>query len=129
MSAAVTAARDARPESERLRAMIDAHVESALRDQDLHWTMLIELARWRRSAAPPSWRCGPRTSPSCATRSAPTSAPAGCGEDMPPAYLTLALLNLLNWTIFWYDRDGELDIRSVADLLAGVFLNGVSGQR
>lgn len=46
--------------------------------------------------------------------------------DREPRSLTLALLNLLNWTIFWYDPDGDLDPEGIAELLGSTFLDGTA---
>ena len=46
-------------------------------------------------------------------------------RDVTARNLTLALLSLLNWPIFWFRPDGELTPVALADLLASVFLEGV----
>jgi hypothetical protein len=38
--------------------------------------------------------------------------------------LGLALLNLLNWTIFWYQPGGALTPGRLAEVLSAVFLQG-----
>lgn len=45
--------------------------------------------------------------------------------DVPVRYLRLALLNLLNWTLYWYRPDGPLGPAELAELLTSVFLDGV----
>lgn len=40
-------------------------------------------------------------------------------------HLTLGLLNLLNWTMFWYRPDGNFSPSEVADLLGSIFFDGV----
>lgn len=49
----------------------------------------------------------------------------GLRSDIDPKYATLALFNLLNWTIFWYDPDEALDPDGVANLLWGVLFRGL----
>ena len=44
--------------------------------------------------------------------------------DIDAKYLTLALFNLLNWTIFWFDPDGELTESAIAEILWSVFSTG-----
>ena len=46
-------------------------------------------------------------------------------RNVTPRNLTLALLSLLNWPIFWFRPDGELTPEALADLLASLFLDGV----
>jgi TetR/AcrR family transcriptional regulator, cholesterol catabolism regulator len=41
-------------------------------------------------------------------------------------HLTLGLLNLLNWTMFWYRADGDLTPEQVAELLESIFFDGVA---
>jgi hypothetical protein len=45
--------------------------------------------------------------------------------DRSAKELTLGLLNLLNWTIFWYRPNGELTPDSIADLMITIFVDGV----
>jgi len=40
--------------------------------------------------------------------------------------LELALLNLLNWTIFWYNPNGELSPENLAELFEKIYLGGVA---
>jgi TetR/AcrR family transcriptional regulator, cholesterol catabolism regulator len=45
-------------------------------------------------------------------------------QDVSSRHLTLALFNLLNWTMFWYRSDGDLNPDQVAELLTTMFLDG-----
>jgi TetR/AcrR family transcriptional regulator, cholesterol catabolism regulator len=47
-------------------------------------------------------------------------------EDIDPKYLTLSLLNVLNWTIFWFDPEGDLEPPQLGKILAGVYLHGAA---
>lgn len=53
--------------------------------------------------------------------------------DIDPKYVTLALFNLINWTIFWYDPDDDLDPASIGEMFWGLLLRGLrsdeDGQR
>jgi hypothetical protein len=42
--------------------------------------------------------------------------------------LELTILNLLNWTIFWYRMNGELSPENLAELFEIVYLDGVYGR-
>jgi hypothetical protein len=46
-------------------------------------------------------------------------------RDIDARMLTLALLNLLNWTIFWYRPGGRLSPEKIGEALQAVFLEGV----
>jgi hypothetical protein len=47
-------------------------------------------------------------------------------DDVAAKYLMLCLLNLLNWTIFWFKPGGDLEAEELGDLLASVYLEGAS---
>jgi AcrR family transcriptional regulator len=121
---AVTAARDSADADRRLHAMIMAHMETALRDQDMHTTMLIELralseerqkeVRAQRDAYQDLLR---------SVISDDQSAGRLRG-DIGAEYLTLSLLNLLNWTIFWFTAGGERTIDELAAMMSTIFLDG-----
>ncbi|HEX3591115.1 MAG TPA: TetR/AcrR family transcriptional regulator [Pseudonocardiaceae bacterium] len=49
----------------------------------------------------------------------------GLRADIDPRYATLALFNMLNWTIFWYDPDGALDPPAIGELLWSVLFRGL----
>lgn len=107
-----------------LRRVIAAHVATALRDRDLHATMLIEMRALSHD------RRGIISKERAAYRSVLTGfveAAQQAGElrdDRPASHLTLALLNLLNWSIFWFRADGEFSVDEVADLLSTMFFDG-----
>lgn len=120
-----TAAKSGPPES-RLRAMIDAHLASAVEERDLHATMLLELGAL--SADRRDEVVGKRDLYESMLRDAIVAdQEAGrLRSDVDPRLLTLALLNMLNWTIFWFDPAGELDVGQLSELLATLFLDGAS---
>lgn len=108
----------------RLRALIRAHLRGAFSDQDKWWVLLFELR-----ALGPQRRAevvGFRDEYEAAVRAAIAEAQAlhVLRGDIEPKYLSLALLNLLNWTIFWYRPGGELTEEALADLLTTIFLEG-----
>ncbi|MCU1476340.1 MAG: Transcriptional regulator [Subtercola sp.] len=111
--------------AERLRRVITAHLTAAIADRDMHATMLSEMR-----ALPPERRAeviAARANYEQLVRAIIAEAQeSGELEADPPArYLTLALLNLLNWTIFWYDPQGELQVSELAEILSNVYLRGV----
>lgn len=117
------AAKAASPE-ERLRCAIRAHVEAAVRDQDMHAVMLAELRSLEpeRQAEVKSLRAAYEQQIRqllCEEQDA-----GKLRSDIECKYLTLMLLNLLNWTIFWYKSSGPLQARELGDLLADLFLEG-----
>jgi AcrR family transcriptional regulator len=111
----------------RLERLARRYVQQALEDRDRHSTMLSEI----RFLSPT------RRAEVVARRDANVSIVEGtvreaqeAGQvrsDIDAKYLTLALFNLLNWTIFWFDPDGELSEPAIAEILWSVFSVGVTG--
>jgi len=109
---------------ERVRTLIHAHVASMIADQNKHSVMLTEL----RALSPG------RREQIVAMRDDYERLVAGVLEsacvagvlrsDVPVKYLSLSLLNLLNWSIFWFQRDGGLSPGRLAEYLATLFLSG-----
>jgi TetR/AcrR family transcriptional regulator, cholesterol catabolism regulator len=112
------------PEEDRLRAAIRAHCSVALRDQDMHAVMLGEmraltpvnvgLVRKRRA----NYEGVIRDLIGADQRA------GRLRTDIPAKLLTLALLNLLNWTIFWYHFEGPWTADELSSSLTEIFLRG-----
>lgn len=114
------------PPATRVRAMIRAHVRAALEDQDAHAVMLIEL---RMLASEQRARViALRDTYEALIDAALTECQAAGAlrSDVPARQLRLALLNSLNWSIFWWRHDGELSVDGLADLLATLYLEGAA---
>jgi len=110
----------------RMRAVIAAHVCTGLADQDTHATMLGELR-----SLPPERReqvVALRDEYETLIRDVLVYAQeAGAvRRDISAHDLTLVLLSLLNWPIFWFRPDGDLTPEALAGLLATIFLEGVA---
>jgi hypothetical protein len=45
-------------------------------------------------------------------------------RDVTAKHLTLGLLNLLNWSMAWWNPDGKLTPGDLADILSDLYLNG-----
>lgn len=121
--AAMAASANAKP-GELLRDMVRAHVETALNDRDMHATMLTELRSMsdeRRADVLAKRAIYERTL--LETLKAEQSA-GRIRPDLDPQLLTLSLLNLLNWTIFWYRPQAGKSITELADFFFDVFING-----
>jgi TetR/AcrR family transcriptional regulator, cholesterol catabolism regulator len=121
---AVTAARDSADAGQRLHAMIMAHMETALRDQDMHTTMLIEL---RALSEERQKEVRARRDGYQALLRSVISEDQSAGRlrpDIGAEYLTLSLLNLLNWTIFWFTAGGERTTDELAAMMSTILLDG-----
>ena len=110
---------------DRLRALIMAHLATSLADQDKHATMLTELR-----SLPPT-----RRAEVIALRDQYESLVGSVIHDAQEAgvvradvaerQLTLALLNLLNWTIFWFRPDGGMEAQQIASVFLSIYFYGV----
>jgi AcrR family transcriptional regulator len=111
---------------ERLRALIEVHVATILGERDQHAAMLTELR-----SLPPDARAEIVTRRKGYERRIDEliSAAQEAGElrgDFEAKDLRLALLNMLNWAIFWFRPDGEHSPEELGKLYAEVFLAGTS---
>lgn len=110
---------------ERLRALIIAHLEASLADRDRHATMLIELRSLSTDRRKEVVGLRDRYERLVETTVADAQAAGAVRSDVSVRLLTLALLNLLNWTIFWYRPDGGLGAGEIASTFASIYLDGV----
>jgi AcrR family transcriptional regulator len=110
----------------RVRALIRAHVFAMLRDKEKHATMLTEL-----EALSPGRRAevvALRAEYEGLVRGVLAHAQdAGAlSREMTAKELELGLLNLLNWTIFWYRPEGELTPDRLVELFEHLYLRGAT---
>ena len=116
---------DVRDPLRRVQVMIRAHVFSMLEDREKHATMLTEL-----KALSPERRAevvARRDQYESLVRGILTDAQdaAVLTSEIPAKELELGLLNLLNWTIFWYQPDGDLSPDDVTSLFERIYIMGV----
>lgn len=126
-TAVTSAAARATPEH-RLHDMVVAHVRSVLADRDLHTTMLTDL----RSLSPARQHDVLALRDSYEKLFTDTiraeQAAGRIRTDVDARGLTLSLLNLLNWTIFWYDPNGSRSADGIAEMLASIYFDGARGR-
>ena len=98
--------------------------ETALADADKHITMLVELRSLssRRRASVIRLRDAYERILRKEIRAAQRA--RVLRSDISSKYLALALLNLLNWSIFWYRPGSGLRPERLADVLTRLFLEG-----
>jgi AcrR family transcriptional regulator len=110
----------------RLERLVDDYVVLALSERERHSTMLIEL-RALSSARRASVIEHRDHNVSLVRRLISEAQDAGLiRQDITSNFLTLALFNLLNWCIFWYQPEGELEPSEIAQLLWMIFVQGVA---
>jgi AcrR family transcriptional regulator len=124
IDSAISKVEETAPADKRLQMMITRHVVSALEDRDLHAVMLIEL----RALTPARLALviEHRDAYEDRIRSLIIAGQESrlLRTDITAKYLTLALLSMLNWTIFWYDPAGPLTPTELGDLLVTQFFDG-----
>jgi AcrR family transcriptional regulator len=108
----------------RLLAVIVAHVETILEDRDTHATMLNELRSLAPGAREEVVRLRDAYEELLTEVIADAQAAGTVRTDIATRHLTLALLNLLNWTIFWFRPERELTPSVLGQMLASLFLDG-----
>jgi AcrR family transcriptional regulator len=131
LKASVGDAIEAAPEDERLVAMMSAHLRAALDDRDMHAVTLIEL---RALSDERRGMVVERRSEYMQMLVDLIGEEQNAGRirsDIAAKVLALALLDLLNWVIFWYQPGGSLDPDALSTLLSEIYLHGASadGQR
>jgi AcrR family transcriptional regulator len=123
---AATTAEEPDPRA-RLELLARRYVEQALRDRDRHATMLTEI-RYLSSARRREVIGRRDENVRVAEHAIREAQEAGqVRADIDAKYLTLALFNLLNWTIFWFDPAGDLSEQDIAQVLWSVFSAGTTG--
>jgi len=111
---------------ERIRVLIRVHVGTLLRYQKRNMTMLTELRAL--SAKHRSEVVALRERYAAFMRSTLEDAQANGGirNDIPVAYLSLALLNMLNWAARWYRENRDPSPDQVAELFFKLYLDGAA---
>jgi AcrR family transcriptional regulator len=112
--------------ADRLASLIAAHANAMLSDQNLHKTMLTELRglTGENYAAIRAARAAYARQIEELIGAAQRS--GGLRSDIDEHSLTLVLLNMLNWTIFWYRRDGPLTPARFGWVVTRMFMEGAA---
>jgi len=113
---------------ERIRALICAHVESMLRDQDKHSVAMAEMHLLSHERL--AQVLALRDSYENLVRSVLQEAQSAglLRQDIHVKYLCLSLLGLLNRVEVWYRPTGPLSPPEFGELMAVVFLTGAAAR-
>jgi AcrR family transcriptional regulator len=125
VTAAVQEAVDEEPDpSERIRALVRAQLSSSLTDLDLHATMLLNLDQLTGKNLAEVVKL--RNTYEALVRSVVNDAQSAGAlrDDISVRNLTLALLNMINWTLTWYRPGGQLRPTEFAGVIADIYLDG-----
>jgi TetR/AcrR family transcriptional regulator, cholesterol catabolism regulator len=107
-----------------LEALITTHVEVITRSRHLHTTMLIELRALHGEHRRAVVVARDRYSGLVRDVIRRAQLARAVRDDLDAGTLTLLLLNLLNWTIFWYEPDGPLQPQALAEQMRALFFEG-----
>ena len=121
VTAAVEAASDPR---DKIRALIRAHLHSMLTDLPMHSTMLLEGKALRGPKADDVQAARDEYEKVVLQTVSRAQRAGALRRDITAKHLTLGLLNLLNWSMAWWNPDGELTPGDLADILSDLYLNG-----
>lgn len=113
----------------KLGALVRAHVTVSLADRNKHATMLFELRSLSSSRRRDVVRLRDEYEQMVRRVISRGQREGKIRRDIPAKYLTLFLLDLLNWCIFWYRPRGALTPRELAKFMADVFSDGVVRER
>ncbi|WP_181780235.1 TetR/AcrR family transcriptional regulator [Pseudonocardia pini] len=108
----------------RLDALILAHVESLLTDFDLHATTFFDLRSLGEPQSAAVIELRDRYEAIVRGVIADGQSAGLLTAEFTVQELGLSLLNLLNWTVFWYRPDGIDTPERIARLHRTIFLNG-----
>ena len=108
----------------RLRSLIRSHVETMLADQALHKTMLTELRALSPAHHDRVVALRDAYGSIIQESIAACQAAGALKPEVDTHLLALLLLNMLNWTIFWYRTDGAYSPTDIAEASAWTFLRG-----
>jgi AcrR family transcriptional regulator len=122
----VTEALSHAAEGSELRELIKAHVVAELDEQNMHAVMLSELQSLndeRREKVEEMRDSYDRLVYETIVRA---QAHGEVRADVQARVLSLALLDMLNWAVFWYRKSGQTTPEELGVVLADIFLNGAS---
>jgi AcrR family transcriptional regulator len=107
---------------QRLRGMIGRHVRALLDDRSKHATALVELRSL--ASAERQQVVGMRDEYDELFDGAVAAVQAQTGRwpEIPPRLVRLALLGMLNWSVFWFSHNGPESAEKVGDSFADIFL-------
>lgn len=113
---------------EQLNLMMFRYTTVALQDRDRHATMLIEIRALSEERRDSIVALRDKNVAVVRRTMAAAQKAGQLRADIKPKYLTLALFNLLNWSIFWYRPDGELTPERIAAMMSSIFLDGAASR-
>jgi TetR/AcrR family transcriptional regulator, cholesterol catabolism regulator len=122
----VSAAVSEAPPEERLRVLIARHVERSLLDRRMHAVMMMELRSLSDTHRAAVVAMRDQYQQLVFEVVHDEQVDGVLREDLDAHLMTLTLLGLMNWVIFWYRPEGRLTPQQLGDVLAEVFFTGAA---
>jgi TetR/AcrR family transcriptional regulator, cholesterol catabolism regulator len=124
---AVSAAADQQTEpADRIRALINAHLESTLTDLDMHATMMLEMKYLTGQHLQEVIEARDRFEALVGSMVASAQRAGAIRHDMPASYLRILLLNLLNWPLTWYKPGAGMTPEKLSGHTYELYMNGAA---
>jgi AcrR family transcriptional regulator len=111
---------------QRLGEMMRAYVTRVLLDRDRHAAMLLELRALSKGRRQEVVKLRDKNVAFVRDTFVEAQRRGQIRADIPAKFLTLAMFNLANWSIFWFRPDGELSATRIAHILHAIFMEGVA---
>jgi AcrR family transcriptional regulator len=112
--------------TERIRTLVCCHVVSMLTDIDMHATMLLDLHHLTGDQLREVVKARDAYQATVDGVIADAQSAGALRSSFSPKVASLALLNLMNWTITWYRPGGPLKPQQFAEVITDIYLNGAS---
>lgn len=125
ISEAVNSAIEGREDSlDRLRRAVVAHVISAVEDADIFVTMLTEMRSLEPEHRATVLQERDRHEDQLRGLIEDSQRDGYLRTDLESKWLTVVLLNVSNWSVFWYTPDNEATPKQLGYLVYEVYLRG-----
>jgi TetR/AcrR family transcriptional regulator, cholesterol catabolism regulator len=110
---------------QRVRCLIHAHLLALLKDQKRNSVVLTEILLIHGSRGEAIRDSRARYSRLVGRVMSDAQSAGHLRSDIPAGQLSLALLNLLNWTSLWYRPNGPISPAKLGDVFTQIFVEGV----
>lgn len=114
------------PSDERLQRMVQTHLESTIADRDLYRVAMVEMRRLTPARRREITALRDDYARMFTSAIRQDQADGRIRADLDSGLLTLTLLGLLNWPVFWFGPGGTQPTEQLAAAYLGVFLGGTA---
>src|SRR5258705_6488755 len=112
--------------ADRIRALINAHLESTLTDLDMHATMMLEMKYLTGQHLQEVMEVRDRFEGLVGSTVAAAQRAGAIRHDMPASYLRIMLLNLLNWPLTWFTPGAGMTPKKLSRYTYDLYMDGAA---